>query len=67
MAENKTHEHEWVYDYKTCCYVVRCRICTRATTVHHVEGEMPKKGQRVSIKEDGRTMVAIPESGKEAA
>jgi hypothetical protein len=67
MNDNARHSHEWYFDYQTYCYVLRCTKCPRATTVRFVDGEMPKKGQRVLIKEDGMTMVVLPESGKEAA
>lgn len=51
---------EWIYERKSCCYVLRCANpeCTLITTVRYVKGEMPTIGDRVKI-DDGETMEKI--------
>jgi hypothetical protein len=50
------HEHKWIFDKVTCCYVLKCGSCQRSTTVHYWNGDKPMPGDNVKILEDGDTM-----------
>lgn len=39
----REHEHQWTYDYKSCCYVLRCAICHKNTKAYHYAGDVPLK------------------------
>lgn len=34
----KSHEHQWVYNGKTCCYKLLCSLCSKITSAHFFEG-----------------------------
>lgn len=55
---NKPHEHQWIYDHKSCCYVLKCEFagCQRRTSVRKIKGTMPVIGQRVQLLIDGDTV-----------
>jgi hypothetical protein len=54
----KDHEHQWVYDGKSCCYRLRCAAsgCARVTTAYRFMGDRDqlKVGTPVRILEDDR-------------
>jgi hypothetical protein len=62
MEENEMkekHEHTWIYSYKSCCHVLKCYSCERATTVRMIRGKLPITGDEVRILEDGKTIEVI--------
>ena len=61
MAENKRHEHSWIFDGRSCCYRLVCSIpgCKKQTIAYYMEGDKPKIGEPVRILADGKTIERI--------
>lgn len=59
----KDHEHQWVYDGKSCCFRLACAFpgCQRQTKAYYFDGdtETLRVGTPVELLEDGETIRAI--------
>ena len=52
------HDHEWKFNRKTCCYILKCIIpgCERQTKAYYLKGREPRLGELVRFMDDGETI-----------
>jgi len=55
----KCNHTEWIYERKSCCYILRCANldCALTTTAYYVKGKRPNVGDRVKL--DGEIMEIV--------
>ena len=57
----KDHEHDWAYDHRSCCHVLKCVIpgCERFTRAYYINGIVPQPGQKVRLLSDQETIEVV--------
>ena len=43
MEKSCKGEHHWIYDYKSCCHVLRCKVCDKGCRAYYIHPDSKKQ------------------------